>query len=87
MLVSILYFTQVLSGFLLASSACSDFFSAFHWSSSIDKPRLSPVSFVRTMESYEVSPTNLVHIKTTELYLFVDVSFEDSDWVSIWVVQ
>ena len=31
------------------------FFLCFHWSPSIGKPRLTPVSFVKTTESYEVS--------------------------------
>ena len=31
------------------------FFSVFHWSPSIGKPPITPVSFVKTSESYEVS--------------------------------
>ena len=30
-------------------------FSAFHWSPSISKPHMTPVSFVKTEESFEVS--------------------------------
>ena len=29
-------------------------FSAFHWSQSISKPRMTPVSFGKTTESYKV---------------------------------
>ena len=55
-----LYSIQLLSVFLETFSYCSvqfvqRFFSAFHWSPSIGKPRMTPVSFVKTMESYEVS--------------------------------
>ena len=54
-----LYSIQLLSVFLETFSYCSvqfvQLFSAFHWSPSIGKPRMTPVSFVKTPESYEVS--------------------------------
>ena len=59
-LVSDLYLIQLLSICYLSVQFVQFFFSAFHGSSSIDKPRLSPVSFVKTTESYKVSSTNLI---------------------------
>ena len=60
------------------SCYCSvPFFSAFHWLSSIGKPRMTLVSFVEITESYEVSlvtrigkprVTPVFFAKTTESY-------------------
>ena len=50
------------------------FLSAFHWSASIGKHRLTPVSFVKTTESYEVSLVTINRqtlydtVKTTDTY-------------------
>ena len=39
----------------LSSDRSVNFCSAFHCSPSIGKPRMTPVSFVKTTETYEVS--------------------------------
>ena len=63
-------FNQTFIGFVETAGYWSGhfiqfFFSAFHWSPSNGKPRMTSVSFGRTMESYEVS---LVTIKRQTSY-------------------
>ena len=62
----VLYNQLTFIGFAETSSYWSvKFFSAFHWPQSIGSPRMTPVSFVKTTESYMVS---LVNIKRQTLY-------------------
>ena len=82
----VLYNQSSFIGFEEPSSYWSfQFFSAFHWSPLIGIPRIAPVSFVKTAESYERihwSPSigmpsmTPVSVKTTELYVCTTESYE-----------
>ena len=69
----------------------------FYWSPSIDKPRMTPVSFIKTTESYKVS---LVTINRQTSY-YSGILYQNygiirglpmnhtrfADWVTIWLVH
>ena len=72
------------------------YFSDFHWSPSVGKPRMTPVYFVNITESYEV-PLGTISRQTSYDSVIFSQDFGDTskqwnhtkfaDWVTIWLVH
>ena len=75
---------------LLVSSILAQFFSAFHWSPSIDKPHMRPISLVKTTASYNVWVTIWVEHLPTEakrvgLFTATDQTVWDVQSCNSWI--